>query len=189
MKTKKLFPNLWFVTSVVLIAAIMRLIPHWPNFTPIAAIALFGGVMFGKKYIAFIIPLLALFVSDLIIGFHSSMYAVYLSFAITVLIGMRLRRKLKVFNLIAASLISSSLFFIITNFAAWIGSPFYANNFAGLMQSYAAGLAFFNDGSLGISMFLNEVTGSLFFNTILFGVYYIAQLRFPILSIKTTSNF
>lgn len=185
MKKKFFSKSFFFITGIIIIAAIMRLLPHWPNFTPIAAIALFGGTMFGKKYIAFIIPILALLISDLIIGFHSSMYAVYFSFIITVLIGIQLRKNMKVFNIFAATLISSTLFFIITNFAAWLGNPLYTNNVAGLMQSYIAGLAFFNDGSNGISMFLNEIVGSIFYNTILFGVYYLAQLRFPALSFKT----
>jgi len=176
---KILTPNFLFITGTIVLAALMRLIPHWPNFTPIAAIALFGGSMFKKKLSAFIIPIAALFLSDLIIGFHSSMYAVYFSFAITVIIGIKLGQNIKIFNIIAASIMSSILFFIITNFAAWIGNPLYPDTFAGLIQSYVAGLAFFNDGNYGISMFFNELIGGLFFNTILFGAYYIAKFHFP----------
>ncbi len=178
----KLFnPRLIVIFSTILAAAFFRLIPHWPNFTPIAAMALFGGAYIGRKYIAFLIPLAALLLSDLIIGFHSNMIAVYMSFVLIVAIGFFLRKNIKVTTVITASLGSSILFFLITNFAAWLASPFYPANFAGLMQSYVAGLAFFNDGSYGISFFLNEVFGTLFYSGVLFGSFYFVTKKFPAL--------
>jgi len=177
----KLFttPRFVFIFAVIFFAAFMRLIPHWPNFTPVAAIALFGGAMLNRKYLAFLIPLSALFLSDLILGFHSEMLAVYIAFSITVIIGLYLKNKLNAGTIIAASLSSSIIFFLITNFASWLGSPFYTANFSGLLQAYIAGLAFFNDGSIGISMFLNEVLSGLLFNTVFFGAYYLAEQKIP----------
>jgi hypothetical protein len=180
--------NIWnarfaVLTGIILAGAFMRLIPHWPNFTPIAAMALFGGAYFGRRFLAFAIPLAAMMVSDLLIGFHDGMIAVYAAFAITVGIGLFLRRRLNAATLIGASLTSSVLFFLITNFASWLTSPMlYTADFAGLMQSYAAGLVFFNDGSLGISFFMNEVLGGLFYNTLFFGAFYFASQRFPALA-------
>jgi hypothetical protein len=107
------------------------------------------------------------------------MWAVYLAFGLTVLIGTMIRRNVRLVSVISASILSSVVFFLLTNFAAWISSPFYPQTFSGLMQSYLAGLAFFNNGSLGISFFLNEMAGSLFFSGVFFGVYSIAKQKFP----------
>ncbi len=182
MNSKVITSRFWFVLTVILAGAAMRLIPHWPNVTPIAAMALFGGAYFSKKYFAFIIPLAALFLSDLVLGFHSTMPAVYIGFVITVVLGMFMLRNPKLLNVIGASLSSTVIFFLITNFGAWLGSPMYPQNFAGLMESYTAGLAFFNNGSLGISFFMNSLLGDLFYSGLFFGIFYLAKLRFPILA-------
>ncbi|MFH1160215.1 MAG: DUF6580 family putative transport protein, partial [bacterium] len=80
MKYKTIRPRFFIVLSVILVAALLRLLPHWPNFTPVAAMALFAGTYFERKQYAFAIPIAALFISDLVIGFHALMPAVYLSF-------------------------------------------------------------------------------------------------------------
>ena len=172
----------WFVASLIFTVAIFRLVPHWPNFTPVAAMALFGGAIFGKKYLAFIIPLAAMLISDMIIGFHASMWAVYLSFAITVVLGIVISRKPGWISIAVASVSSTILFFLITNFASWIASPFYPQNMTGLTQCYAAGLAFLNDGKYGISFFMNSLLGDLFYNGMLFGAFYLVKMRFPVIA-------
>ncbi|MCD4746400.1 MAG: hypothetical protein K8R58_08880 [Bacteroidales bacterium] len=172
MNNKILNPRFIFIVSSILIAALMRLLPHWPNFTPIAAIALFGGTYLNKKHLAFAVPFAALLLSDLFLGFHSYMIAVYLSFGIIVLLGFFLRNKVKITSVLLASLSSSVIFFLITNFAVWIGSPFYPQNFIGLTEAYIAGLPFLNNGILG----------DMFYNTIFFGSFYFAQLKFPVLA-------
>ncbi|TSA25678.1 MAG: hypothetical protein D4R67_09625 [Bacteroidetes bacterium] len=171
----------FIVFSIILAAALMRLLPHWPNFTPVAAMALFAGTYFERKQFAFAIPIAAMFLSDIVLGFHVLMPAVYLSFVITVVIGATIRKHISVRNVVLASLASAVIFFLITNFAAWLATPFYPQNFMGLMESYLAGLAFFNDGSKGISFFVNDILGTLFFSAVFYGVYYLAQMRFPVL--------
>jgi hypothetical protein len=171
------------LAGIIIAAAFMRLIPHWPNFTPIAAMALFGGAYMSKRYLAFALPIAAMFVSDLLIGFHNGMMAVYIAFAITVTIGIFISKKVNVRSIIGASLTSSVIFFLITNFASWLTSPqLYTANFAGLMQCYTAGLVFFNDGSYGVSFFMNEVIGGLFYNGLFFGAFYLVKQRFPVLA-------
>lgn len=174
-------PRFIAITSIILFGAFMRLIPHWPNFTPIAAIALFGGAYYTRKHLAFIIPFAAMMLSDLIIGFHGSMWAVYIGFAITVGIGIRLSRKVSAGNVVLAALGSSIIFFLVTNFASWLAYGIYPKNFIGLMESYIAGLAFFNDGKLGLSFFLNEVLGTLTYSAVFFGAFALARMRFPAL--------
>jgi hypothetical protein len=182
MNKKSFTPRIVFVISIIIVAACMRLLPHWPNFTPIAAIALFGGTKLNKKWLAFLVPLAAMFISDLIIGFHHYIVAVYLCFALTVSVGIYISKNAKIPKTIFASLLSSVLFYLITNFAVWLGSPFYSQDFNGLMLCYTAGLPFMSNGSLGISFFLNGLLGDLFYNTIFFGAFYLASLRFPVLA-------
>lgn len=169
MNWKFLTPKVLLVSGIILFAAMMRIIPHYPNFTPIAAIALFGGAHYGKRWLAFFVPLFALFISDVVLGFHGFMIPVYISFALVVILGQLLRRNIRIHTVIGASLGASSLFFIITNFAVWAGSPYYAQSMAGLGSCYLAALPFFHSG----------VLGDLFFSSVFFGGFYLVQQRYP----------
>jgi hypothetical protein len=182
MNNRKIQPGFIFIASVILAGAIFRFIPHWPNFTPIAAMALFGGAYIGRKHLAFIIPFAAMFLSDLVLGFHKDMWTVYIAFGITVMLGTLIRSNVRLMTISGASVASSVIFFLLTNFGSWLASPFYPQTFSGLMQSYIAGLAFINDGSFGISFFINEIAGTLFYSGVFFGVYSLAKQRFPVLS-------
>ena len=181
MKYKSINPRFIIVFSVILTAAFIRLLPHWPNFTPIAAMALFAGTYFDRKQYAFALPVAAMFISDLVIGLHANMPAVYLSFAITVLIGMAIRKKVHVGSVTMAAFASSVIFFLITNFASWLASPYYAQTFSGLVQCYLAGLIFFQDTTYGLSFFMNDLIGNLFFSAAFYGSFYLMQMRFPVL--------
>lgn len=181
MKYKTLTPRFIVVLSIIAVAAFLRLLPHWPNFTPIAAMALFAGTYLEKKQYAFAIPIAAMFLSDLVIGFHANMPAVYLGFGITVLIGMAIRRRINVGSILLASLGSSVIFFLITNFSSWLASPFYPQTFGGLMEAYAAGLVFFRDQIHGFSFLVNEILGTIFFSASFYGIFYLAGMRFPVL--------
>lgn len=177
MKSTIATPRFLFLSITIFIAAISRLFPHIPNFTPVAAIALFGGVNFKNKPLAFLVPLLAMFISDCFLqwttgyGFHNTIFYVYASFVLTTLIGLRVGKNTTIPTVFTASLISSILFFIITNFGCWasLGRPEGA---IGLAAIYAAGIPFFGPTLLG----------DLFFNGILFGSLYVAQRRLPALT-------
>jgi hypothetical protein len=168
---EKLTPNFLVLTLIVFTAAFLRLIPHPPNFAPIAAIALFGGANFNKKYLAFIIPLAALFLSDLVIGLYNYAWIVYLSFALIVVLGIVMLKKKNIKNLIFASVSASVCFFIITNFSVWALGTLYPKNPAGLIESYIAAIPFFQ----------NALIGDLFFVGVMFGVYELAKYKIPIL--------
>lgn len=173
MDKKFITPRMILVVTAIVAAVVMRLIPHWPNFTPVAAIALFGGAYITRKSLAFLLPVAALFISDLFLGFHSTMVAVYVGMMITVGLGMALRNRVKAGNVVIASLVSSVIFFLITNFASWLsGMMPYSPDFSGLMMAYAAGIPFFNNGMLG----------DLFYSTVLFGGFYLIALRYPSLA-------
>lgn len=171
MNSNNITPKFWIVGIMILAAAFTRLIPHPPNFTAVGAIALFGGAYFSDKKYAFIIPLFVMLLSDLIIGFHNGMLSVYLSFVIIVGIGIMLSRNIKFRNVIAASLVSSVLFFALTNFQMWIQSPLYTKNISGMIACYVAAIPFFH----------HTVLGDLVFVGILFGFFAAIQAKFPAL--------
>ena len=181
MLYKSITPRFIVVFSVIITAALLRLLPHWPNFTPIAAMALFAGTYFDRKQFAFAIPITAMFISDLIIGLHANMPAVYLSFAITVVLGMSIRKKVTVGSVFMASLASAVIFFLITNFSSWLAMNLYPKNLPGLIECYIAGLAFFHDTTYGLSFFMNDILGTTFFSAVFYGAFYLIQMRFPVL--------
>lgn len=151
----------------IIAAVILRLIPHLPNFAPIAALGLFGGTYLNKKY-ALLVPLGAMLISDYFIGFASFpvTFSVYFSFFLIGLIGLWLRRHKNLSNIIGATLAGSILFFVITNFAVWAATPWYPKNLAGLEQSYFLALPFFR----------NTILGDLFYVSTMFGLFELVQL-------------
>lgn len=153
---------------IISIASVLRLLPHPPNVAPIAALALFGGVYLNKKY-ALILPLLALFISDLFLGFYGApmMFFVYGSFLLTGCVGLFLKSHKKPSLIISAALFSSLLFYLLTNFGVWLTTPLYPKTLAGLLESYAMAIPFFR----------NTILGDLLY-TGLFFLGYEAALRF-----------
>ncbi len=168
---KKISPSFWVLTLMVFVAAFVRLLPHPPNFAPIAAMALFGGAYFNKKSHALVIPLAAMFLTDAIIGFYSSTWLTYLSFALIVVLGIVMLKKVSVKKLILASITASVSFFVITNFGVWALGTLYPKTPAGLLESYIAAIPFFQ----------NSLLGDLFFVGVMFGVYELIKHNVPVL--------
>src|SRR4249920_716403 len=102
-----------FLLAVIVSAAVSRLIPHPPNFTAVGALALFGGVHVADRRLGFLAPLAALFLSDLILGFHPLIPWVYGSFGLIVCLGFWVRRKLSVSRLAVSSFTGSLFFYLI----------------------------------------------------------------------------
>ncbi len=157
------------LAGMILGAAFSRLIPHPPNFTAIGAMALFSGAYFNKKILAFAVPLTAMFLSDIVIGFHPGMYAVYTSFALIVLIGMTLNGNKKIGNIFLASVTASVAFFVITNFAMWATGVIYPKTAAGLVECFIAAIPFFH----------YTLLGDLLFVGLMFGSFEIIRAKFP----------
>lgn len=169
---EKITPRFWILTIMIFVAGFLRLIPHPPNFAPIAAMALFGGAYFSKKSFAFAVPLAAMFLTDAIIGFHSGMWLVYFSFALIVVIGILMLKKVNVKNVILASVTASISFFIITNFGVWAFGTMYPKNIAGLIECYIAAIPFIQ----------NTLAGDLLFSGLMFGTYEFVKTKLPVLS-------
>lgn len=146
---------------LIFIGVAMRLVPHPANFAPITAIALFGGMYLPKKY-AFILPLAAVFLSDLWLGFDfGSMWAVYGSFLLSGGIGLFIRNHKSLLSGVIGTVLASVLFFFITNFAVWFGTNMYTKDLTGLINCYIAGIPFYR----------NTLMGDLFFTGLLAGGY------------------
>lgn len=174
---KPIHIRLTTAASLVLLAALSRLLPHPPNATPVMAMALFGGALFERKWVGLVVPILAMLLSDALIGFHGAMGAVYGSLTLAWAIGVFALQKPTFVRVVLGSLSASILFFLITNFAVWYGSSFYPQTPGGLLACYTAGMAFYNNQSF----FLNGILGDLFFSGVLFGGYALLQRRFPVL--------
>ncbi|HZP60305.1 MAG TPA: DUF6580 family putative transport protein [Opitutaceae bacterium] len=164
-------PRFAVLTGMIFAAAAARLIPHPPNFTPIAALALFGGAHFADKRLAFAVPLAALLLSDAALGFYPGMPAVYVSFALVVVLGLGLRRRHAPLPIAGAALAGSVLFFLLTNFAVWSAGGLYPRTAAGVAECYIAAVPFFG----------HTVAGDLFFTAVLFGGFALMQKRWPVL--------
>ena len=144
--------------AVILIAG-FRLIPHPWNFAPVGAAAIFGG-MYLKKYYAIALPLLAMFVADAFIGFSwIDVPFVYGSLVLSALIGIwigkdRTSSSMFAFRTLGGSVASSFLFFLITNFGAWLALETYSKDAAGLIQAYVMAIPFFGNTLAGDMFFI-----------------------------------
>jgi len=179
----KISGKIMFVLGAIVFVALSRLLPHIPNFTPIAAMALFGGAFLSNKKSAYLFTFAALLISDLLVNtflYHDTnfasyfaqpyVWAIYFSFVITVFMGISIKQNISVKNVGLLSIGSSLLFWLITNFACWPNNPLYTQDFAGLINCYIAAIPF-----------LGNVVGDLFYNTLLFGTFFLAIKRMPIL--------
>lgn len=153
--------------GMILSAAAMRLVPHPPNFTPIAAMALFGGAHFSTKRMALSVALGAMLLSDVVLGLHDLMPFVYGSFALTVLLGAALRNRGRWKFVVSASLAASTLFFLITNFGVWAIGGLYPRSASGLVACYMAAIPFFGW----------TLAGDLFYTGAWFGAYFWLEKR------------
>ncbi|MBI3984268.1 hypothetical protein HY346_03130 [Candidatus Microgenomates bacterium] len=150
---------------VVLLAALARLLPHLPNLTPIGGLALFGGAHLSRKS-AYLLPLAAMFLSDLVLGFHSTMPYVYVSFVLAILIGRKIGKNPNAARLVAGVLGSAAVFYLVTNFGVWVSGSLYPKTLAGLGQSYVMALPFFR----------NSLTGDLVYSGVFFYGYQLASV-------------
>lgn len=169
--------------GLIVAVALTRLLPHPPNFSPVEAMALFGGAYLAKRSWAVLVPLIALFISDLGLGLmmggeyfqyfvSAGFMLVYLTIAVLSVFGFGLRGRVSVARVAGYGVAGSILFFLVTNFGVWFGSAFYPQTVGGLMAAYAAGIPFLQNG----------VLGTLFYSAVLFGTYELLKQRVPALA-------
>ncbi|MFH1458110.1 MAG: DUF6580 family putative transport protein [Candidatus Omnitrophota bacterium] len=145
--------------SLILIGIILRVMPHAANFTPVAAIALFSGVYLKKKYALFV-PLILIIVTDLIIGMHNVVFFTWGTFVLMTLMGFWVKQKKTVTRTVSASLLSSILFYLTTNFGVWLAG-WYTRDLKGLIHCYVMGLPFLR----------NFAVSTLIYTTVFFLTY------------------
>jgi hypothetical protein len=165
-------PRAMFLVAMILGAAAMRLLPHPSNFTPIGALALFAGAHFDDKRFAFIVPLAAMFFSDILIGFHGQMPVVYGAFAVIVAMGFLLKGKKTALNVTGTSLIAATFFFVVSNFGVWAFDGLYPMTMAGLITCYIAAIPFFQ----------NWLLGTIFYAAVLFGGFAFIERKLAVLA-------
>ena len=163
-KFKKNINNLVLPVVIILSLSLTRLIPHPWNFTPMLAVGIFSGFYFKQFYLSLFIVILSMFIGDLYLGFHSTMFFTYISLAAAVIIGLYIKH-FKFTEILFSGLASSVSFFIITNFGAWLTLEMYEKNFAGLLQSYTLAIPFFHNTL--ISTFLYLILLKLLFDFII----------------------
>lgn len=162
------------LSSIILVLIAMRSIFNIPNFNPIGAIALMGGILFHKKTTAFLVTIGALFLGDIILGLSSPIYMdyifsttflfVYVAFLLMILLGTALKNRASLMSISLGSVVSAILFFLITNAGSWLALN-YDRSLSGLMSAYSAGIPFFRATlvsqllfSLGIYIIYNLAT-------------------------------
>lgn len=165
-------------TLMIVVAAILRVVPHPWNFTPVGAMALFAGATFSRRREAFLVPMATMFLGDLLLefftgyGLHSGMPVIYGCFAVTVVLGFFLKkRKTSVLAVGAAATFSATFFFVVTNYWQWLVSPLYARTFDGLVTCYVAGLPFYR----------NMILADLIYTGLLLGTFVWMERRHPVL--------
>tara|TARA_B100001167_G_scaffold89216_1_gene54044 strand:+ start:104 stop:625 length:522 start_codon:yes stop_codon:yes gene_type:complete len=163
-KLKKNINSLVLPIVIILSLSLTRLIPHPWNFTPMLAVGIFSGFYFKQFYLGLFVVIVSMFIGDLFLGFHSTMFFTYISLAVAVALGLLIKR-LKFTEILFSGLASSVCFFIITNFGAWLTLEMYEKNFAGLLQSYVLAIPFFHNTL--ISTFLYLIVLKLLFDLVI----------------------
>jgi hypothetical protein len=172
---------------MIVIVAFSRLIPHMPNFSPLGAIGLFGAAYFAHKWQAYLIPILATWVSDLFLNnmvyasyypeftwFYEGFYWQYGSYLLIVLMGIFLFKKVNIQRVVSGAFLASIIFFLVSNFGVWISGTMYPKTSEGLVACYVAAIPFFK----------GTLIGNLLFSAVLFGTFAFAQKQIPALSKK-----
>ncbi|HLF18667.1 MAG TPA: DUF6580 family putative transport protein [Candidatus Omnitrophota bacterium] len=129
--------------AIIVLGVLSRAIVHIPNFTPVIAIALFSGVYFEKKQ-AIILPLVLLAISDILIGFHNTMFFTWGSILLIVGIGIWLKKRKSLSMVLASTLASSILFFIVSNLGVWLTGGLYPLTAEGLKTCFILAIPFFD---------------------------------------------
>jgi len=164
-------------TAIIAIGAFSRLIPHMPNFSVIEALALFGGAYLTSRVLAVAVPIIALYLSDLVINNTIArpffpeqegiiLYADYMPYNLLAMVAIVLLArvtlsKVSALRVLGSALGASVLFFIVTNVGSWLTYPIYSKDLAGLSAAFTAAVPFYQ----------NTWVSSVLFSTVLFGSY------------------
>jgi len=155
------------VIGLIAGAVLLRLLPHPWNLAPMGAIALFSGSVLPSRRLAYCIPLIAMFLSDLLIGMHQLLPVVYLCFLAYVWLGESFLRQRKPLRIAGTAVAGSLIFFVVTNFACWIA--FYPNTWNDLVVCYTSAIPFYKF----------TLASDLAYSVLLFGALAFCEQYFP----------
>ncbi|MBI5045301.1 MAG: hypothetical protein HZC02_05235 [Candidatus Levybacteria bacterium] len=144
--------SILFPIFIIFLGGLMRLVPHVPNFAPITAIALFGGMYMNRKY-ALILPFIIMVISDFFLGFHDTLVFVYGSFLISGLLGLGVREYKTAGRILLITIAASIQFFIITNLGVFLAGHIYPKTIQGFIDCYVMALPFFRNTIVGDVLF------------------------------------
>jgi hypothetical protein len=153
--------QLLIVLGLVAVTALTRLLPHPPNFVPVGAIALVAGAMLRPRWLAYLLPIAAMLLADLALGWHRQMPLVYASLAAVVWLGARLGERPGPGAVVGASLAGSTLFFVVTNLGVWAYDGLYPPTAQGLLTCYVAALPFYGNSVLADLCYAGLLFGGL----------------------------
>ena len=176
---KKINLQIGVLSLIVVAAAFSRMIPHLPNLSPIGAVGLFGAAHFAKRWQAVLIPLAAVWLSDLFLNnvvyaaytegfvwFYGGFQWQYISYILIAFFGMAVfSKKINAKNVLFGALGASLIFFLLSNFGVFMSGTMYPMNAAGLIACYTAAIPFAQA----------TLMGNLVFGALLFGGYYLLQ--------------
>lgn len=168
--------KLYLAIALVVIAIFARFIPHAPNFSPLLAVALFCGALFSNNKLYYLIPVSALIVSDIFLGFSSITPIVYLSLGVVAVLGVSLSRATQVFDrksilaVTIKSFIAAVVFFVVSNLGVFFVSGMYPITLAGLIECY----------TLAIPFFRNTITSTLVYSFGLFSLLAAVKSYVPV---------
>ncbi len=181
-------PRTLLLTAMILSASLWRLIfasSHTPlhDFTPIGAMALFGGCYFSDKWKAYLVPICTLWLTDLALNyfvyyhqltfFYQGFIWTYGAFAVMVMVGTFIK-KVNIGNVLLASLVTALLHYIITDFGTWIDGRMYPLTWEGFTACYVAAIPYF----------LRMLEANLVFGGLMFGAFELAKKKFPVLAVR-----
>lgn len=185
--------KLVYLTGIILAAGLTRLLPHPWNFTPMVGITLMGSTLIANRKLSVLLPLLVWVITDFLVNIFiyakpvtdflyfisADALGVYISMLLIWGIGSLLRHRLQFSTILAGSIASSLLFYLITNTAVFIGSPFYVQSFSGWLQCLYMGVPFLQSpyGDLFGSFLLNGIMGDIFYTGLLFGSWYLINRK------------
>ena len=144
--------NLTFLYALGIIL-ISRFLPHPPNFTPIISLAILMPIFFKKDQISLILIISGMFITDIFLGFYSTFIITYLTLILIFYFNKIFLKNINFKNLIFTSLISSVIFFILTNFGVWAFGNMYEKNMMGLFNCYYLAIPFFHNTVLSTTLF------------------------------------